>query len=147
MVQGSGNKLVYALLSANSQYENRPTFLTEDRWTSSHTTATMPSAVYQVNDANFYNSDAFVQDASFFKIKQIQFGYNLPKSLLNKLTVSKFRIYCSLDNLFTFTKYKGADPEANALSNSGGAVASSMALDYGSYPSAKTVSFGVNVAF
>jgi len=142
-----GNKLVYALNGFNAEYENRPTFLSENRWRKAGDQTSMPSAVQQLNDPNFILSNAMVRDASFFKIKQIQLGYTLPKDLLKKLTLQSLRIYASLDNFFTFTSYEGADPEASALSNSGGATASSMALDYGSYPSARTISFGINVAF
>ena len=142
-----GNKMVYALNSNNAAYENRPLFLTENRWKKAGDNATMPSAVQQLNDPNFCISDALVRDASFFKIKQIQLGYSLPKNMLKKLSLESLRVYASLDNFFTFTSYEGADPEASALSNSNGMTASSMALDYGSYPSAKTVSFGFNVAF
>ena len=142
-----GNKMIYGLNAKTAQYENRPTYLTENRWRKAGDNASMPSAVQQINDPNFVLSDALVRDASYFKIKQIQLGYSLPKSLLKKLTLESLRVYASLDNFFTFTSYEGADPEANALSNTGGATASSMALDYGSYPSAKTISFGFNVAF
>lgn len=138
-----GNKLIYGLMSANSAYDNRPTFLTEGRWQKPGDVASMPSATQQINDKTFYNSDAFVQDASFFKIKQIQLGYNLPKQWVKKLTMENLRLYASLDNFFTFTKYKGADPEASAAMG----AASSMAFDYGAYPAAKTFSFGVNLAF
>lgn len=142
-----GNKLAYALLSANSEYDNRPSFLTDGRWQKAGDNASMPSAIQQISDKNFYNSDALVRDASFFKIKQIQLGYSLPKILLKKVAVESLRLYCSLDNFFTFTSYEGSDPECSALSDYNGFSASAMALDYGSYPSAKTVSFGFNVAF
>ena len=134
-------------MGAEHRYQNRPTYLTENRWRKAGDQATMPSAVQQLNDRNFCISDALVRDASYFKIKQIQLGYTLPKNLLKKLTLESLRVYASFDNFFTFTSYEGADPEASALSNTGGATASSMALDYGSYPSAKTISFGINVAF
>lgn len=138
-----GNKLIYGLMSTDSYYQNRPTFLTDGRWKKAGDVASMPSATQQINDKMFYNSDAFVQDASYFKIKQIQLGYNMPKQWIKKLTLENLRLYASLDNFFTFTNYKGADPESSAAMG----AASSMAFDYGAYPSAKTFSFGVNLAF
>lgn len=140
----SGNKLVYGMMSTDpSSRANRPEFLYEGRWTSTNTQATMPSAVYQVNDQRFYNSDAFVFDASYFKIKQIQLGYTMPKKLMRPMGIDLIRLYVSLDNFFTFTDYPGSDPETNASSN----TSSAMAIDYGGYPMAKSVSFGFNVTF
>lgn len=139
-----GNELVYAMLSASPQaFFNRPLFLTQDRWSPSHNTASMPGAIYQINDARFLNSSALVFDASYFKIKQIQLGYSLPKKWLTPLALTSLRAYVSLDNFFTFTDYPGSDPEVNASANS----SSGMALDYGGYPMSKSVSFGFNVAF
>jgi len=100
----------------------------------------MPSALYQVNDQRIYNSSAYVFDASFFKIKQIQLGYTLPKNLVEKMYLESVRAYVSIDNYFTFTKYPGSDPELNASG-------SAMAVDYGAYPMAKSISFGVNLSF
>lgn len=140
----SGNKLVYAMMSTSNQTRfNRPSFLTENYWTSANSNAKMPSAVYQINDPRFYNSSAFVFDASFFKIKQIQLGYTLPKKLSKYFALENLRVYASLDNFFTFTSYPGSDPEVNAS----GTSSSAMALDYGGYPASKSMSVGVNVSF
>jgi len=137
----SGNKLVYGMMSTDpSSVANRPMFSYDGRWTSASSSATMPSAMYQVNDQRIYNSDAYVFDASFFKIKQIQLGYTLPKNICQKVFMESIRAFVSLDNYFTFTKYPGSDPELNASG-------SAMAIDYGAYPMAKSVSFGVNVSF
>ncbi len=140
----SGNKLVYGLMSTSDQvWCNRPAFSYEDRWTSTHTNASMPSAQYQIYDPRIYNSSAYVQDASYFKIKQIQLGYTLPKSILTPLTLESVRAYVSLDNFFTFTKYKGSDPEINGAASE----YSAMPIDFGGYPMQKSVSVGLNVAF
>lgn len=140
----SGHKLVYAMMSTSgSEQSNRPAFLYDNRWTSSNTQASLPSPIYQMNDPRFYNSDAFVFDASYFKIKQIQLGYKLPKQLMNSIGLESMRTYVLLDNFFTFTDYPGSDPEINASSS----AASAMALDFGGYPIAKSVSFGVNITF
>jgi len=137
----AGNKLVYGMMTTDpSSRANRPLFCYDDRWTSSNTSASMPSALYQVNDQRIYNSSAYVFDASFFKIKQIQLGYTLPKNLVEKMYLESVRAYVSIDNYFTFTKYPGSDPELNASG-------SAMAVDYGAYPMAKSISFGVNLSF
>ena len=140
----SGNKLVYALQSASTDsYQNRLTLFYEDRWTSTNTSASLPSASYQLTDDMFKNSDAYVFSASYFKIKQIQLGYSLPKKATNYLGLQSLRAFVSLENFFTFTDYPGSDPEVNASGN----TASALALDYGGYPMAKSVMFGFNVSF
>jgi TonB-linked SusC/RagA family outer membrane protein len=131
-----GSEIFYGMANGTHQ---KPMFLYNGRWTSSNTTgATMPSALYQ-DDEMFYNSSAFVFSGNYFKIKQIQLGYTLPKSVLKKLTLTSARIYMSLDNFFTFTDYPGFDPEVR------GTDASAMAVDFGGYPISKSVSFGLNV--
>lgn len=142
MVYGAGSqgsKLFYGIINAGDNWYNKPTFLYNDRWTASNTNASMPSPLYQ-NDERFYNSDAFVFDASFFKIKQIQLGYTLPKSLLKKMSITSLRAFVSLDNFFTFTSYPGSDPEVRSTTSS------AMAMDIGGYPIAKSVSFGFNIS-
>ena len=81
-------------------------------------------------------------DASFFKIKQIQLGYSLPRNLARKIALSNCRIYVSLDDWFTFTKYPGLDPETSHYGNS----ASGLGIDYGSYPISKKLVFGLNLS-
>lgn len=140
-----GNKLMYGMLYYTPS--NRPLQYYTDRWTPQNHSASLPSAQQQVNDVKFRHSSAAVFDASYFKIKQIQFGYNLPKNLCKKSGfVENLRLYCSLENFFTFTNYAGSDPEANATSGAGNSAAF-MALDNGSYPLAKSISFGVNIGF
>ena len=84
-----------------------------------------------------------VFDASFFKIKQIQLGYSVPRNILKKVAMTNLRVYVSFDDWFTFTKYPGLDPETSAV----GSGASSLGIDFGSYPMSKKVVFGVNVSF
>lgn len=141
-----GSELIYGMMPASSgSWNNRPVFLYQGRWTLSNSSdATLPSALYQRNDPRFYNSDAFVFDASFFKIKQIQLGYTFPEKLLKKVNIDTVRAFVSMDNWFTFTRYPGSDPEVNAAAAAG---ASALAFDYGGYPLSKSISFGINVAF
>jgi hypothetical protein len=83
-----------------------------------------------------------VFNGAYFKIKQIQLGYTLPKELLSKAYISRLRVFASLENFFTFSKYPGLDPEA-ASANSQNA----LGIDMGTYPTAKQVIFGVNLTF
>ena len=112
----------------------------DNRWTASNPNGSVPRAG-ATNMDKYQISDALVYDGSFFKIKQIQLGYTFPKNWMKKLCVGNLRIYGSLDDFFTFTKYPGFDPEAAANSTSG------MGIDKGSYPCSKKVVLGFNIEF
>ena len=128
---------------------NRPDYATsnkmkevmfDDRWTPTNTNGTKPRA--GANDIDKYvDSSAMVYDGSYFKFKQIQLGYTLPKSLISKVGISNSRIYCSLDDFFTISKYPGFDPEASANATTG------MGVDKGAYPTSKKVVLGFNIEF
>ena len=112
----------------------------DNRWTATNKQGTVPRAGAKNMD-KYCVSDALVYDGSYFKIKQIQLGYTLPKQLLKKVFVNNLRVYASLDDFFTFTSYPGFDPEAASNSTSG------MGLDKGAYPSSKKVVLGFNIEF
>ena len=133
-----GNKILNAL--CNVDYPtNRLTFLTEDRWTTSNPNGTTPAAKAP-NYTQYLVSSGVVFDASYLKIKQIQLGYSFPKNLLRKILIDQLRVYVSLDDWFTFTKYPGFDPEIIGQG-------SGMGVDKGNYPTSKKVVFGVNLTF
>lgn len=87
-------------------------------------------------------SSYWVQDASFLRIRNVTLGYNLPESLLKKVSIQSSRLYFSIQNLYTFTDYIGFDPE---VSTSGSGL--TRGGDYSGYPTARTVTIGVNVVF
>ena len=118
---------------------NRLDYFYTDRWTPSNTTATIPRP--DMADTRYWGSSAMISSASFFKIRQIQLGYNIPKPLLNQLTISSLRVYMSLENFFTFSNYKGFDPETRSNGGSG------MGIDRMSFPLSKNISFGANLSF
>ena len=90
-------------------------------------------------------SNLRVFDASFFKIKQIQLGYTVPRNIVKKIALSSLRAYVSLDDWFTFTKYPGLDPETSNMGASSNG--SGLGIDFGQYPISKKLVFGVNVSF
>ena len=90
-------------------------------------------------------SNLRVFDASFFKIKQIQLGYTVPRNIVKKIALSSLRAYISLDDWFTFTKYPGLDPETSNMGASSNG--SGLGIDFGQYPISKKLVFGVNVSF
>ena len=141
MVFGSGVSGVdiYNMYDTTFQYaNNRLTYFTSDRWTPENTNGSMPKA--NINHTNFLYSSASVFSGAYFKIKQIQLGYTLPQALLNKISFQKARLYCSLENFFTFSDYIGFDPEVTGAGNA-------MGVDFGMYPSSKKVVFGLNITF
>ena len=138
-MSGAGGNQILNALNNIDYTSNRLVYLTEDRWTPTHTNGTMPAAG-AANYAKFLTSNGVVMDASYLKIKQIQLGYNFPKSVINRILIDQLRIYASLDDWFTFTKYPGFDPEIVG-------VGASMGVDKGNYPTSKKVVFGVNVTF
>ncbi len=112
----------------------------DDRWTVDNPTGIRPRA--GANNMDKYAcSSAMVYDGSYFKIKQIQLGYSIPKNLLRRVAVNRLRVYVSLDDFITFTKYPGFDPEASVNATSG------MGIDKGAYPMSKKVVLGCNIEF
>ena len=91
---------------------------------------------------NKFQGDIWVFDADYFKIRNITFGYDFKKAF-SRLPMSSLRLYFSGQNLFTFTKYDGMDPEVGY----GGGVNWTSGIDIGYYPSPKVFIFGVNVKF
>ena len=88
-----------------------------------------------------FSSTLTLFDGSYFKIKQIQLGYTLPRQLTQKAKINNLRIFAALDNYITFTKYIGLDPET---ATNGGSAAG---IDMGNYPTAKSLILGVNLEF
>ena len=90
-------------------------------------------------------SDRYVEDGSYLRIKNITLGYNFPKSLLTRAKIDNIRVYCNIQNLYTFTKYTGYDPEVGASTQDSSGL--TFGVDNGRYPSPMTCSFGVNITF
>lgn len=111
-----------------------------DRWTGPGTSNEVPRATTGATSNKLF-SDFFVEDASFLRIQNIQLGYTIPSDVTSKVGVSKFRIYASVNNAFTFSKYKGFDPAATNGNALGGGI------DPGFYPVTRQYLLGLNVSF
>ena len=111
----------------------------DERWTPTNTNASRPAA--NNTSDHVYRSDLMVSDGSYMRIKQIQLGYTLPKTLVQKAGIDRARVFVSLDDFFTFTKYEGLDPEAGSSNNA------RQGVDRGLYPIAGKVIFGVSLNF
>ena len=138
----SGGQIFNVFYRADTPMRNSLRYYYDNAWSASSTKGTMPDPKQVATDWHFWGSSASMFSSDYFKIKQIQFGYTLPKNLLKKALISNFRTYVSLDDFFTFTKYPGFDPETATTSTS-----ASMGYDAGSYPTTKKVILGVNITF
>ena len=89
---------------------------------------------------NWQSSDLYIYDGAYLRLKNVSLGYTLPQQLTRKFFIDRLRLYVMAENLFTFTKYHGFDPEIS----SGG---TSLGVDYGVYPQARTWTVGFNLSF
>ncbi|MBE99280.1 TonB-dependent receptor [Flavobacterium coralii] len=111
-----------------------------DRWTGPGTSNSVPRVTTGATSNNVF-SDYYVEDASYCRIQNVQLGYTISPDFTKKAGIDKLRVYAGVNNLYTFTKYRGFDPGASS-----GAPLSS-GIDYGFYPVPRTYMFGVNVKF
>ena len=141
----AGGQNVFGIHDYTRAYTNNTTDVL-NRWTSEGTSNTVPRVTYGTDDNGNYTkfSDLYIQDSDFFRIKNATIGCDLTK-LTDKLKFfSKFRLYVAGNNIYTFTKYKGMDPEIGF-----GNVNQSWAkgIDVGYYPQPRTYMMGLNVNF
>ncbi|UAJ14427.1 SusC/RagA family TonB-linked outer membrane protein [Aquirufa lenticrescens] len=92
-------------------------------------------------------SSYFVEDGSYMRIKNIQLTYTVPKNLLSKIKLSSVQVYVQGQNLFTFTKYKGLDPDINLRTSGNDNQDIHMGIDEGAFPVAKSYNVGLRVGF
>jgi TonB-linked SusC/RagA family outer membrane protein len=104
-----------------------------DVWTKMNPTGTIPNPYG--NSMNKETSSRFIESGAYMRLKNVQFGYNIPAGLIQKIQLSRCRVYVTLSNLLTFTGYTGYDPEVG------------NGVDYGNYPQSRTVTLGLNVDF
>ena len=133
-----GNDVYDATRRNDISKTNLPAYML-NRWTGEGTSDKYPRFVLG-DSVNWQSSDLMVYDGSYLRLKNIQLGYTLPEHITRRIFISKLRVFVAAENLLTLTKYHGYDPEIS----SGG---TSLGIDYGVYPQARTFSFGVNVAF
>ena len=138
----AGNKVYRATRRYDLPQANYTTDVL-NRWTGEGTSTTYPS----LKTSNFdKSSDFYVEDGSYFRIKNVQLGYTLLESVSEKLALSKLRIYISANNLLTFTKYTGFDPEIG-VNPYVRPRERTLGLDRGIYPQARAYILGINVTF
>ncbi|WP_435356241.1 SusC/RagA family TonB-linked outer membrane protein [Emticicia sp. SJ17W-69] len=142
-----GNKLnfygVGRFSSANGRFEDNQTVNQLAAWTPQNTDTKVPQARLFFNNGA-QASSRFIEDGSYVRLRNVTLAYNLPKTLVSKIKLSNVRVFFTGQNLLTFTKYSGWDPEVNADD-----VVTNIALGYDFYttPQAKTFMGGLNISF
>ena len=133
----SGVDVFDATYRSDISSANFPTWIL-DRWTGEGTSNRVP--ILKSGDAsNWVVSDLYVRDGSYLRLKNITLGYTLPRKLTQVVGVERFRMYVRAENLVTWTKYWGFDPEI-------GTSGTSLGVDYGVYPQARTWTVGFNIS-
>lgn len=105
--------------------------ITDGAWRAGRTDATYPRLLTRTNPINNQLSDFWVEDKSYVRLKNVQLGYSLPQKWVSAIKMTRLRVYFSAENLLTFTKYRGLDPEVSGTN----------------YPTLKQYIFGLNVSF
>ena len=133
----NGNKYFYESMSAPLNMLSS----VANAWTPTNTHTDIPRAVFSDPNQNSRESDRFLENGNFVRLRQAQIGYTLPTSLLKKAHIEKLRFYISGDNLFTITGYTGVDPEFSTSSplNSG--------VDRYIYPFTRSYTVGAQLTF
>lgn len=116
---------------------NFPTWVLS-RWTGEGTSNRVP-ILKQGDSKNWVCSDLYIQDGSYLRLKNLQLGYTLPRAITQKAHINRLRVFAMAENLVTWTKYWGFDPEI-------GTSGTSLGVDYGVYPQARTFTVGVNLS-
>jgi TonB-dependent starch-binding outer membrane protein SusC len=143
MIQGTiGNDIYDATRRVDINSTNLPSYML-NRWTGEGTSNKYPRFAYNDQKNWGVSSDLYLTNGSYMRIKNIQLGYTLPQNITKKFLISNLRIYVAGENLLTFTKYSGFDPEIS----SGSSSTYGVGIDRGIYPQSKSYTFGLNVNF
>jgi len=147
--------LVKRELESASGYGNSASFSNvsqeyfNNRWTQDNPSNTYARAL--IDDGGIQNNRAssyFIEDGSFFRLRNVKIGYTLPKSLVDKVGLERVKVYASAQNVFTITDYTGSDPEIGQNSDIDGVSnATTRGIDAGAYPLSKSFTFGLNLNF
>ncbi len=145
-----GNKL-YNQVNTDIEGFYRAFNLTEraatKSWNGEGSTNEFPRLSWTGATNNKQPSTRFLENGSYLRLKNVQLGYTVGNQLLQKLKLSSVRFFVSAQNVFTVTKYTGIDPEIYTNSNSIGDGVKAVGIDWGTYPSARTITIGVNANF
>src|SRR5690606_24885100 len=137
-----GMQVMQSYRSFSDQFTQNYTTGIFDRWHGEGTSNTIPRLSYTSNRNTQFISDIFMHDADYVRINNLTVGYDFGK-MLESAAIKNLNLYVSVNNLHTFTKYDGMDPEVRF----GHDVSWASGVDLGLYPQARTVMFGLGVDF
>jgi len=135
-----GNDIFDFSQRGDIQAMNRPSWML-DRWIGEGTSNKIPRMTAINANRNWRSSDLYVKDGSYIRLKTIQLGYTLPSKIMQKVSIQRLRFFVTAENLLTFTKYDGFDPEIAAGDYF------NIGVDKGIYPQSRTISVGANLTF
>ena len=139
--QGSfGNDVFDYCMRGDIPAQNRPGWVL-DRWIGEGTSNRIPRMTNANPNQNWRSSDLWVKDGSYVRLKTAQLGYTLPAKWMKVVFIKNFRVYVAGENLLTFTKYEGFDPE---MASDG---YTTIGVDRGIYPQARTITLGASITF
>ncbi|WP_282079350.1 SusC/RagA family TonB-linked outer membrane protein [Aquimarina algiphila] len=133
----------------SASFSNVSTEYFNNRWTVGNPSNTFSRAL--IDDGSVQNNRAssyFVEDGSYFRLRNINLGYTLPSEITDKIGLNSFRLYLSAQNLFTITDYSGSDPEVGQNSDiQGQSSVTTRGIDAGAYPVSRFFTLGFNLKF
>lgn len=147
--QGAFGQKIYNQILTDSEGFYRGFNVTQryydNHWTESNHSDTYPRASWSAKSNNARVSTRFLEDGSYLRLKNLQIGYTIPSDKLKH--IERLRFYIASTNLFTLTKYSGFDPEMTVSANSESEGDRANGIDWGTYPTCRTFTFGVNLTF
>lgn len=145
----SGNKIYNFMKYHNDfmfDYFNKSTDIL-DAWSPTNPDSNIPALSTKDANNELRPSTFFVEDGAYLRVKNVQLGYTLPAAVAAKIKAAKFRVYLQAQNLVTFTKYSGLDPEVGMQNYGSDNRNLDMGVDRGLYPNSRTYTLGLNVTF
>ena len=147
--QGAFGQKIYSQVNHDIEGFYRGFNVTEryynEHWTGEGTSNIQPRASWSAKSNNVRASSRFLEDGSYVRLKNLQIGYTIPNT--KKFKVESIRLYIAGTNLLTFTGYSGLDPEMTVSTNSASEGDLANGIDWGTYPVAKSYTFGMNITF
>ena len=113
-----------------------------DRWTGPGTSNTIPRVSTLRTNLNHRTSDLFIESGDYFRLKNLTLGYSLPTDYIEKINLSRLRLYVTGQNLFTITGYSGLDPELGLTDGN-----LQQNVDFAQFPQPRTFLLGINLSF
>lgn len=151
--QGVNGDKIYNQVAMDIDGFYRPFNITEatatQSWHGEGTSNTRPLLSWNDATNNTQMSTRFLENGAYLKLKNLQVGYNLSNNALSRLKIESMRFYVSVQNVFVITKYTGQDPEmtTSADAQTSGDGPKALNIDWGTYPAARTFTFGTNINF